>query len=430
MAQSNAKTEVTLEIASLSHGPYGISRHEGRVIMVPETVPGDCIRARVVESKGTYAIGELTGIIAASLHRRKPPCPYVGPCGGCPWQQIDYRTQLEAKARNLEDSLRRIGKLTDFELLPVVAAPREFNYRRRIQLRCGEDRQIGYFRSASHEFVAIDTCAIAAEPLNRALEHVRRCIKSTATPIADVEIVTGDQENQLVLIVSAAGPFAAADSVRFDELLSSGEGVTGVIVVGHGQRRNWGDSRITVVTEPGIELLVEADVFTQINPEGNRMLLQHLIAAGEFAHRDRVLELYCGAGNFTFSIARRSGEVLAVEGHRHAVESGKLNAQRNAFENIGWRVSPVPAAVANLARRKERFNKIVLDPPRAGAKGIDRDLAALDAERILYLSCNPATLARDLAALTTRGYKLATLQPMDLFPQTFHLETLALLKRH
>jgi 23S rRNA (uracil1939-C5)-methyltransferase len=429
MAHSNAKSEVTLEIDSLSHGAYGIGRHEGQVIMVPGTVPGDRITARAIESRGSYAIGELSGIIAASPHRRVPPCPYVGTCGGCPWQQIDYRTQLAAKVQNLEDTLRRIGKLTHFEILPIIAAPLEFNYRRRIQLRCGPHREIGFSRSASHDLVAIDACAIAAQPINRALEQVRRCIKSTATHIADVEIVAGDQENELVLVARAAGPLAASDNATFDQLLSGRKNVKGVIVTVNGRRHVWGDPRITVVTEPGIELTVDADVFTQVNAEGNRTLLHHLLDAGEFTDHDRVLELYCGSGNFTLSIARRSREVVAVEGHRQAVENAKLNGQRHGLENIRWRTASVPAAVANLAQRRERFSKIVLDPPRAGAKGLDRDLASLNAEKILYVSCNPATLARDLSALTRLSYKLTPLQPVDLFPQTFHLETLAILEQ-
>ena len=428
MAQSNAKSAVTLEIESLSHGPYGIGRYEGRVIMVPGTVPGDRISARVIESKNRYDVAELSGVIAASPYRRQPPCPYVGACGGCPWQQIEYGTQLAAKARNLDDALRRIGKLADFELLPVLAAPREFYYRRRIQLRCNEEREIGFSRTASHDLVAIDACAIAVEPVNGVLQHIRQWLKEAASDAAEIEIVAGDQENELVLIIIAAGPLASPGP-PFKRLLSGGSGVKGVIVTGNGRRHVLGDPRITVVTEPGIELLVDADVFTQVNPEGNRALLQHLLSAGAFVQRDRVLELYCGAGNFTLSMARRAAEVVAVEGRRHATESGKLNAQRHGIENIRWRTAPVPAAVANLARRKERFSKIVLDPPRAGAKGIDRDLAALHAETILYVSCNPATLARDLAALTKRGYKLTTVQPVDLFPQTFHLESLAVLKQ-
>jgi 23S rRNA (uracil1939-C5)-methyltransferase len=350
----------------------------------------------------------------------------VSACGGCPWQQIEYDAQLAAKVRNLDDALRRIGKLENYEIHPILAAPREFNYRRRIQLHCGDDKEIGFSPSASHEVVAIEVCAIASEAVNRVLEHVRHCIRRTSTKITEVEIIAGDRENETVVVAATAGPLAS-DVLTFEQLVSAGH-VKGVIVKA-GQRHVWGDPRISVVTEPDVELLLEADVFTQINPEGNRALLRHLLHAGEFVPNDRVLELYCGAGNFTLSVARRTQEVLAVEGARHAVESGKFNAQRHGIENIRWRAAPVPAALATLARRKEEFSKIVLDPPRAGAKGLDRDLAALSAERILYVSCNPPTLARDLAALTRRGYKLTDVQPVDLFPQTFHLETLAVLKR-
>ena len=429
MAESNAKNAFTLEIGSLSHGPYGIGRHDGRVIMVAGTVPGDRVTARLIESKGRYAIAELINITRPSAQRRRPPCPYVGPCGGCPWQQIDYSAQLKAKQQTLEDALRRIGKLKDFDILPTVAAPREFHYRRRIRLHCNNRRQVGFSRSFSHDLVEIDTCEVASEQVNRALEHVRSWVKQAATNIVEMEIVTGDGENELVLIAIAAGPLAPSDSATISKLLDGGAGLCGVIVAGYGRRQVWGDTRISVATETDMRLAVEADVFTQVNPEGNRTILHHLLRAGEFANRDYVLELYSGAGNFTLPIARRAGKVVAVEGRRHAVDSAKLNAQRNGIENIRWRVAPVPAALAQLARRKERFSKIVLDPPRAGAKGIERDLAVLNAETILYISCDPATLARDLAALAQRGYKLQTVQPIDLFPQTFHMEALAVVKR-
>jgi 23S rRNA (uracil1939-C5)-methyltransferase len=429
MHQTNLKTDVTLDIDSLANGRYGIGRHQGRVIMIAGAVPGDRISARVVEIKETYAIAELSGIIAPSPNRRSPPCPYAGTCGGCPWQQVGYQTQLAAKQRNLADALHRIGKLKDFELRPIVAAPREFNYRRRIQLRCRDNGEIGFFGSASHDLVTIDRCAIAMEPLNRALQYVRGWIKQIQTRVMEIEIVAGEREDELVLIARTAGLLAPSDGATVDRLLSGGSGIKAVIVTGNGARHVWGDPRITVVPEAGIALVLDADVFTQVNPEGNRALLEHLLAAGDFAPHDRVLELYCGSGNFTLSIARRAGNVVAVEGRRQAVESGKLNAQRHGIENIRWRAAAVPATVTQLAQRKERFHKIVLDPPRAGAKGIDRDLAALNAQAILYISCNPATLARDLAALVKHGYRLTAVQPVDLFPQTFHLETLAVLTR-
>jgi 23S rRNA (uracil1939-C5)-methyltransferase len=429
MAESNAKNAFTLEIDSLSHGPYGIGRRDGHVIMVAGAVPGDRVTARVIESKGSYAIAELISITKPSAQRRPPPCPYVGSCGGCPWQQLDYDAQLAAKQRSLEDALRRIGKLQDFDILPIVAAPREFHYRRRIRLRCNDRGQVGFYRSFSHDLVEIDRCEIASEQVNLALAHVRRWLKETATSIAEVEIVAGDGENELVLVAVAAGPLTPSDRAAISKLLDGGAGMCGLIVTGFGRRQVWGDTRISVAAEPNLRLAFEADVFIQVNPEGNRTILRHLLHAGAFAKSDRLLELYCGAGNFTLPIARCAGEVVAVEGRHHAIESGKLNAQRNGIENIRWRAAPVPAELAQLARRGERFNKIVLDPPRAGAKGIDRDLAALNAETIFYISCDPATMARDLAALAKRGYKLATVQPIDLFPQTFHVEALAVAKR-
>ena len=158
-------------------------------------------------------------------------------------------------------------------------------------------------------------------------------------------------------------------------------------------------------------------------------MIEELVAVGNFQGQDRVLELYCGAGNFTLPLARRVKRIVAVEGDRPAIASGKLNAQNFRFDNIDWRCAAVPQAVAQFQRQRQTFSKIVLDPPRTGAKGIEADLAALGAETIAYISCNPTTLARDLAALTKHGYKLQTVQPMDFFPHTFHVESLAVMIR-
>jgi 23S rRNA (uracil1939-C5)-methyltransferase len=176
-------------------------------------------------------------------------------------------------------------------------------------------------------------------------------------------------------------------------------------------------------------LKVDADVFTQVNGAGNRRMLQELLTAGTFTTDDRVLELYSGAGNFTLALAKRVREVVAVEGQHVAIESGKRSAQFNGAGNITWLCAAAPAALTKLKQRQARFSKVVLDPPRTGAKGIEADLASLGAEKILYVSCNPATLARDLAAQTRHGYKLRTVQPVDFFPHSFHVETLAIMAR-
>jgi 23S rRNA (uracil1939-C5)-methyltransferase len=429
MGHPNAKPEVMLEIAALCHGPYGVGRHDGKVVLVPAAVPGDHVTVRLQESKKNYAGAELVSINEPSAHRREPPCPYVRACGGCPWQQVDYQAQLAAKKHNVEDALRRIGNIGDCEILPIIPAPQEFHYRRRIRLRCNRDRQLGFFRSRSHQLVEIDHCEIAAPRVNTAVGRVRRWLETSNGVFSALEIVAGDGEHEIVLIATAGGSPRPRNSAQLAELLNGSGSLSGVILVIGEHRQIWGNPSISINTEGDLRLVVEADVFTQVNPDGNRAILQQLLRAGEFTRPDRVLELYSGAGNFTLSIARRAGEVLAMEGHALAVQSGKLNAQRYGIENIHWRAEAVPAGLAKLAHHRERFNKIVLDPPRSGAKGLGASLARLQGETIFYISCDPATLARDLGDLTKHGYRVATVQPIDLFPQTFHVEALAVVKR-
>ncbi|HEX9786385.1 MAG TPA: 23S rRNA (uracil(1939)-C(5))-methyltransferase RlmD [Candidatus Binatia bacterium] len=429
MPQINAKNEVTLEIDALSYGAYGIGRVDHRVWMVPHSAPGDTITARVIEERERFSIGELVRVISSSPARRTPPCPYVGTCGGCAWQHLNYRAQLEAKQRSVDDALRRIGKLRDFELRPILPAVDEFHYRRRIRLQVGPANELGFYAASSHDLVEIESCLIADDRLNGAIEALRRWARGLNTAIEHVEIVTGDEPNQTVVVVRASDNFIPRDELACANLISMESGIHGLIIAGRASREGWGEPRITVGLREDLTLKVDADVFTQVNSAGNRRILDELLRAGDFQPNDRILELFCGAGNFTLPMARQVQAVTAVEGHRPSVANAKLNAQRNAIDNIRWICAPVPKALAELKRRGQQYTKIVLDPPRAGAKGIEANLAALGAARVFYVSCNPATLARDLAALTRHGYKLRVVQPMDLFPQTFHVETLAVIEK-
>jgi 23S rRNA (uracil1939-C5)-methyltransferase len=429
MSQPNAKNEFTLEIESLAYGPHGIGRIENQVVMVPATVPGDKISARITDPKGNYALGEVVRVLEPSPFRRPPPCPYVNDCGGCPWQQIQYDAQLQAKQQSVGDALRRIGKLDDFELRPIISSVNEYHYRRRIRLQLDSRKRLGFYRPSSHELVEIDSCLIAVGPVNDCVRAACDWVQRIHSPLEYVEIVAGDRPGEIVIVARSTGDFFSNDEIACRQLLEKEPGIAGLVLAGRNWRRVWGESRISIITEDDLRLLVEADVFTQVNSEGNQRILRELLAAGEFKDGERVLELYCGAGNFTLSLAKRAREVVAVEAHRPSVDSGKLSAQLNGLSNIRWLVSHVPAALKSLAKQRREFSKIVLDPPRAGAKGIESDLAALNSGKIMYVSCNPATLARDLAGLTKHGYKLRTVQPIDLFPHTFHVETLAVMSR-
>ena len=429
MIQTNAKNELTLDIDALSYGPYGIGRHQGKAVLIPKTAPGDTVAARIVEAKERYSVGEIVRILKPSSLRQNPPCPYVAQCGGCPWQHVGYGTQLLAKQKSVEDALRRIGKLEGFELKPIIPSPFTYNYRRRIRLQRDGSKRLGFFASFSHHLVAIDRCLIADDKLNAIIEPLRRWSEELMTDVEHLEVVTGDEPNQIVVVGQSAGGFNARDSSICQRLLEENHSIAGLIVRGRDWRRAWGEVAVSVVPEDGLRVRVDGDVFTQVNSKGNRQLVDQLLAAAEFNPDDRVLELYSGAGNFTHAIARRVGDIAAVEGYRPAVESGEHSAQAIGITNIHWICSPVPAALAQLKKHRQRFSKIVLDPPRAGAKGLERDLAALGAQKILYVSCNPTTLARDLAALAKHGYSLRTVQPVDLFPHTFHVEAIATVVR-
>ena len=429
MNQTNAKNDFTLEIESLAYGPYGIGRIDNRVIMVPATVPGDKICARVTNSKGNYAVGEKLRLLQPSPLRQTPPCPYANDCGGCPWQQVQYKAQLGAKEQSVADALRRIGKLDGFELRPILASPHEYHYRRRIRLQCDKAKRIGFFRAFSHDLVEIDNCLIADSELNKVLHPLRSWMSELNTAVEHVEIATGDDSNEIVAVGKAVGEFMSRDDSACERLLNQATGINGLIIRGDNWHKAWGQTTVSIRSDDGICLKVEGDLFVQVNAEGNRLILKELLAAGGFDKNDQLLELYAGAGNFTLSLAKRAQNIVAVEGYRQSVDSGKRSAQFNGIANVRWICAHVPAAVERLAKQRERFSKIILDPPRAGAKAIDRDLASLGAEKILYVSCNPTTLARDLSALARRGYKLTLVQPIDLFPHTFHVETLAVMAR-
>jgi 23S rRNA (uracil1939-C5)-methyltransferase len=422
---SSDRDEFVLHIDSLTYGPYGVGRRKGQAIFVPMTAPGDEVMVRIVERRKNYALGEITEIIRPSPSRQTPPCPYFGACGGCQWQHVTYSTQLAAKEKNVEDALRRIGKLEDFELFPIIRSPGEYHYRRRVRLQIDGQKRLGFYRAFSHELIEIDSCLIADPLLDRHLSHLKTWAGELKSSVHEIEIIRGDQSEETVFVGEAERDFRAEDDTVSASFLTRHPEIGGLILFGHGWRRSWGRARISICSGNGIKTEADAETFTQANREANEFLVDQLLGWGEFHDRDRILELYAGAGNFTLPVARRSREVFAVEGNPRSVQNGEINGQSNGLQNIRWICSPVPRATTQLTKTGEKFSKIILNPPRSGAKELEADLSALGAEKIFYVSCNPTTLARDLATLNKRGYKLKRVRPIDLFPHTFHVETLA-----
>src|SRR5919108_4340417 len=186
MTQTNAKNDITLEIDSLSYGPHGIGRYEGKVIMIPFSVPGDKVTARITDAKANYAVAEIVELIHPSSRRQTPPCRYFIACGGCPWQHVRYEEQLAAKQKTVEDALRRIGKLDGFELLPIIRSPEQYGYRRRVRLQSETNARLGFFRASSHSLVEIDSCLIAGDEINRCLNPLRDWLPQLRTPVTEL----------------------------------------------------------------------------------------------------------------------------------------------------------------------------------------------------------------------------------------------------
>lgn len=422
-----------LRVEALANGGTGIVRAEGQVIFVPQVVPGDVILCRISKARKRYAEAELVEIVQPSAQRRDLPCPVAATCGGCQWQQLAYTDQLRWKQQLFHDTLIRQCAVDSTRLLPIVAAPDEWHYRSRVQIKCrltttGFD--CGFFRAKSHHVVAIERCPILAEPLNELLNELRALLEKSrfAGLISQIDLAIGDcQRRRAVVHYQGAEVSGLAELLRtlavddrLELLIQSGRGGQLHSVIG--------SAELAIrVDEPPLWLNYAAGGFAQINLDQNRQLLAAVLAAANLTGKERILDLYCGMGNFSLPLARRSRQVCAVEDYPASIEMARRNAVLNQIDNVAFYAQPAAGMLRQLSRAG-RFDLLLLDPPRAGAVALMAELLTMPVARVLYVSCDAQTLARDLKLLLSGGYRLVTSQPFDMFPQTHHVESLSILE--
>ncbi len=432
MQTAKGKIIGPLKIEALVNGGAGLAREQGRVIFVPDTVPGDVVFCRLAREKKRYAEAVLTEVLQPSAQRCAPPCPVAAECGGCQWQQLPYSEQLRWKQQLFQDTLIRKCRVSAERLLPIVPSPRQWGYRSRVQIKCfnsGQGFVCGFFRPKSRNVVAIERCPVIAPELNELLMELRQLIAASTLSqhVPQLDLAIGDDGHRRAVVhylgtateqlVALLSPLAEKLDVA---LLVQSSKKASLLVAG--------DPELEIsVDQPPINLNYAAGGFAQINLPQNRQLVEAVLAAARLTGQERVLDLYCGMGNFSLPLARRSSRVCGVEDYAPSIELARRNAARNQLENVEFHVCSAEAALARFGG-SSGFDLLVLDPPRAGAYALAKQLAAEPVKRLIYVSCDPQTLARDLQLLVNAGYRLISSQPFDMFPHTFHVESLTLLE--
>lgn len=368
-------------------GGAGLAHEGGRTILVGLAAPGDRLRVRLERRSGAVTFASIVEILEPSMARIEPPCPYFGRCGGCDFQQLNYEAQLEAKVEIIRDCLRRIARLDFNEKIPITPSPAIWHYRSRAQWQYDALRnRLGYFERGSHTVCDVAACPVIAPALEETLEDLRARMLEGSLPqgAAEFQAVAGDE---------GASIFPAVDERGMREVSRE--------IYGHRYH-------------------FSANGFFQINQE----LLGALIdeAIGE-ASGTSALDLYCGAGLFTLPLARQFARVTGVEAHAGAVAYARRNLSEAGLENAFVECSTVSEWLRERAPGADA-DFLLLDPPRAGAEdGVIEGILSVRPLKIAYVSCDPATLARDLRSLIGGGYSVETIAAFDMFPQTHHVET-------
>jgi len=431
--------QLELEIDSLAFGGRGVARADGFVVFVAGALPGDRVLAEVTKGKKRFAEARAVELLQAAADRLPDRCVHGGePCPGAPWQGLPYEQQLHHKQEQVAEALGRIGHLEGFELEEIVPAVEQWRYRNKLEYSCGENEEgeatLGFHARGRWDVtVDADDCHLASEPGNEARNAVREWARAEAIPAFDPRTGRGVLRNLAVregrrtgqvqtrlVTTKARFPRPPVDLHTIVEADSgSSDGPTGVL----------GEERLREEL-CGLRLEMSHGAFFQTNTE----MAERLYAvAGEFAGlngRERVFDLFSGIGTIGLTMARGAGEVWGLEIVPEAIADAERNARANGIENAHFMAANARTGVRPLVEKAGKPDVVVVDPPRAGlSQKIVRRVLECEAKRIVYVSCNPTTLAPNAVQLGEAGYRLRRVRPVDMFPQTPHIECVALFER-
>ena len=411
---SDPRIKISFSVTDMAHGGSALGRHEGKVIFVPYALPGEKVTAEVIEDKRRFARARLLEVHDPSPDRVVPPCPFFAKCGGCQWQHASYPAQLAFKRAIVRDQLVRLGKFPDPPVRDTIASPDPWHYRNHVQLAVDRQGRLGFRAATSRRIVPVDECLLLHPLLDEIFVALDLGSEADLPPLRRLSLRAGINTGDQMIVFETVGdepPQLEVDlPVSCVLLLEDG---TPVNLIGHNHIAERVD---------GQPFSISAGSFFQVNtPQTEtliRLVAEYLAPGGD----ETLLDAYCGVGTFALTLADEVAHVIGVESAPTAVEDFRTNAE--GVDNVAI----LPGAVEEVLPGLEMpVDLAVVDPPRSGVHA--EALAALvhlAPQRIVYVSCDPATLARDGRALAEAGYDLTIVQPVDMFPQTYHIETVSL----
>ena len=446
-----SKELIECEVLRLGHDGRGIAKKQGKTQFVEGALPGETVKAKYISQRAKFDELLTVEVLEASPQRVEPPCRHAGVCGGCSLQYMSVEAQISYKQDVLSEQFKHFGNIEPEQWFePIVGGSEAYRTKARLGVVYVGKRDeviIGFREKRNKLITNIEHCMVLDSRVGNKLNDLRGLVASLANRqnIPQIEVATADQ--CVVLVIRHTASFTAED---LNKLSDFGKAQNFEIYLQPGDASSvhkiWPEntpnrlhyylnchlSSSSVSELKEIDLAFHPSDFTQVNADVNQQMVVRALAWLDIKNTDRVLDLFCGLGNFTIPMAYLAKEVVGIEGNEAMVARGYENAERNALENVSFLVANLQTDLNSVSKAKwakKGFDKILIDPPRSGALDIVNHISKFNAQRIVYVSCNPATLARDAGVLIEKGYCLVSAGVMDMFPHTAHVESIALFEK-
>lgn len=443
--------EYSIEITGLTSEGMGVGRIEGFTVFVEGALPGELAAVKIVKLQKTFAYGKLMSIIRHSGSRVTPQCDIMNRCGGCQLQHLDYKAQLENKTQMVKDVMERIGGFKDVPVHDAIGMEEPWRYRNKAQFPVGfsDDVVIGFYANRSHDIIDTDKCVIQDEINDKVIETFKKYLKKFKVSIYNEQsgkglvrhIVTrkGFKTDEVMICIVANGDSLPHSDYLVEHILDNVSGIKSIVLNINKKQTNviLGDKNTVIYGEEAIydyigpfKFRISPNSFFQVNPVQTDVLYNKALEYANLSGNETVFDAYCGIGTISLFLSQKAKKVYGVEIVPQAIDNAKENAVLNGVDNVDFLLGESEVIIPEMYKKGIRADVIVVDPPRKGCGQELLDvIVEMQCPRVVYVSCNPATLARDLKYLAEKGYRVQEVQPVDMFPHTSHVETVVLMSR-